>query len=78
MAVATLEDGLGSLEVVVFPKTYERCGDLLASDRILLVSGRLDKDEETARLVADEIRLIEALDESVGKTKYYICWDTLI
>ena len=68
MAVATLEDGLGSLEVVVFPKTYERCGDLLASDRILLVSGRLDKDEETARLVADEIRLIEALDESVGKT----------
>ena len=68
MAVATLEDGLGSLEVVVFPKTFERYGDLLDSERILLVSGNLEKDEETARLVADEIRLIETLHESVGKT----------
>ena len=68
MAVLTLDDRDGSLEVVVFPKTYERCGTVLAADRLVLVSGKLDKDEETARLMADDIRPIESLSGSVGRT----------
>ena len=68
MAVLTLEDRGGSLEVVVFPKTYERCAPALASDRLVLVTGKLDKDEETARLMADEVRPIETLTGSVGRT----------
>ena len=61
MAVLTLEDRDGSLEVVVFPKTYERCAPVLVADRLVLVTGKLDKDEETARLMADEVRPIESL-----------------
>ena len=68
MAVLTLEDRDGSLEVVVFPKTYERCAPALTPDRLVLVTGKLDKDEETARLMADEIRPIESLAGSVGRT----------
>ena len=68
MAVLTLEDRGGSLEVVVFPKTYERCAAVLAPDRLVLVTGKLDKDEETARLMADDVRPIEALTESVERT----------
>jgi DNA polymerase-3 subunit alpha len=68
MAVLSLEDRGGSLEVVVFPKVYERCGTILAPDRMVLVSGKLDKDEETARLMADDVRPIENLSVSVGKT----------
>jgi DNA polymerase-3 subunit alpha len=68
MAVGTLEDGLGSLEVVVFPKVYERCGNFLAPDRLVLVAGKLDRDEEATRLLVDSIRPIESLNESVGKT----------
>ena len=68
MAVLTLEDRGGSLEVVVFPKTYERCAPVLAPDRLVLVTGKLDKDEETARLMADEVRPIETLTGSVGRT----------
>ena len=68
MAVLTLEDLGGSLEVVVFPKTYEKCATALAADRLVLVSGKLDKDEETARIMADDVRPIESLDTSVGKT----------
>jgi len=68
MAVLTLEDRGGSLEVVVFPKTYERCATVLAVDRLVLVAGKLDKDEETARIMADDIRPIESLDTSVGRT----------
>ena len=68
MAVLTLEDRGGSLEVVVFPKTYERCATVLAADRLVLVAGKLDKDEETARIMADDIRPIESLDTSVVRT----------
>ena len=69
MAVLTLEDRDGSLEVVVFPKTYERCAPVLAADRLVLVTGKLDKDDETARLVADEVRPIETLSGgSAGRT----------
>ena len=68
MAVLTLEDRAGSMEVVVFPKTYERCASVLAPDRLVLVSGKLDKDEETARLMADTVQPIETLTGSVGRT----------
>ena len=67
MAVLTLEDRDGSLEVVVFPKAYERCAPVLVADRLVLVTGKLDKDEETARLMADEVRPIETLT-AVGRT----------
>ena len=68
MAVFTLEDRTGSIEVVVFPKTYERCGDALAADRLVVVSGRLDRDEEAPRLMAEDVRRIESLSGAVGRT----------
>ncbi len=68
MAVLTLEDREGTLEVVVFPKTYEKCATALAVDRLVLVNGKLDNDEETARVLADDVRPIETLAGSVGRT----------
>ena len=68
MAVFALEDRTGSIEVVVFPKTYERCGAVLAPDRLVVVSGRLDRDEEVPRLMAEDVRPIESLSGSVGRT----------
>ena len=68
MAVFTLEDRTGSIEVVVFPKTWERCGDVLAADRLVVVSGRLDRDEEAPRLMAEDVRPIESLAGAVGRT----------
>ena len=68
MAVFMLEDRTGSIEVVVFPKTYERYSDVLAADRLVVVSGRLDRDEEAPRLMAEEVRPIESLAGSVGRT----------
>ena len=68
MAVLTLEDRGGSLEVVVFPKTYERCAAALAPERLVLVTGRLDQDEESARLLADRVRPVDSLSESGQRT----------
>ena len=53
MAVATLEDLQGTLEVVVFPRMYATSGATFAEGAILLVAGRVDHRGEDASLLAD-------------------------
>ena len=63
MAVFMLDDVAGSVEVVVFPETFGKHGSLIEADAMLLVRGKLEKDEESARLVATELMPIAALKE---------------
>ena len=63
MAVFQLEDVGGSLEVVVFPETFARHAALIEADAMLLVRGKFEKDEESARLVASELQPISLLKE---------------
>jgi DNA polymerase III subunit alpha len=63
MAVFMLDDIAGSLEIVVFPETFGRHGSLIEADAMLLVRGKLEKDEESARIVATELLPIAALKE---------------
>ena len=55
MAVVTLEDLQGTLEVVVFPKTYEETIGTWRDGAILLVAGRVDHRGEEASLLADSV-----------------------
>ena len=55
MAVATLEDLQGTLEVVVFPRMYGQSGSTFAEGAILLVAGRVDHRGEEASLLADAV-----------------------
>jgi hypothetical protein len=55
MAVATLEDLQGTLEVVVFPRMYVTNGATFAEGTILLVAGRVDHRGEEASLLADAV-----------------------
>jgi len=55
MAVVTLEDLEGAIEVVVFPDTYSRCGDKLTQDAALLVGGEINCREKQVSLQAIEI-----------------------
>jgi DNA polymerase III subunit alpha len=54
-ALASLEDLEGAIEVLFFPSTYEACGIHLAEDAVVLVRGRLDKHEDTPRLIAMDV-----------------------
>jgi DNA polymerase-3 subunit alpha len=60
MAVATLEDLQGSLEVVVFPKVFEETGPTWVDDAILLVAGRVDHKGDETVLLADSVWTWEA------------------
>ena len=63
MAVFMLEDTAGSLEVVVFPETFAKHAALIEADAMLLVRGKFEKDDESARIVATELLPIAALRE---------------
>jgi DNA polymerase III subunit alpha len=63
MCVFMLDDIAGSIEVVVFPETFGKHGALVEADAMLLVRGKFEKDDESARLVATELLPIAALKE---------------
>jgi DNA polymerase-3 subunit alpha len=67
MAVFTLEDVSGGVEVVVFPEAFQKFGALIENDAMLVVRGKLEKDEESARLVASDILAVAALAERIGR-----------
>ncbi|WP_130014693.1 DNA polymerase III subunit alpha [Serinicoccus sediminis] len=55
-ARATVEDMAGSLDVVFWPKTYMTISTMLAEDTVVVVKGRLKKDDST-ELMANEMTL---------------------
>ena len=63
MAVFMLDDVAGAVEVVVFPETFGKHGSLIEADAMLLVRGKFEKDDESARLVATELMPMVALKE---------------
>ncbi|MEW6723454.1 MAG: DNA polymerase III subunit alpha [Bacillota bacterium] len=58
MAFLTLEDVVGQVEVVVFPKTYSRCLDTIESDGPVLVFGRLNHQDEEVKILAERLELL--------------------
>ncbi|HEX2385614.1 MAG TPA: OB-fold nucleic acid binding domain-containing protein, partial [Candidatus Binatia bacterium] len=54
-----LEDKSGFIEVIVWPETYKRCGETLASDDPILVVGKMDVGEERVQIIANDITPLE-------------------
>ncbi|MTA74845.1 MAG: DNA polymerase III subunit alpha, partial [Actinobacteria bacterium] len=64
MAVFTLEDLQGVVEVMVFPRTMTEIGHLLAEDAVVLIGGRVDKRDDTPKLIATDIEIFDAMPET--------------
>ncbi len=67
MAFVRIEDLHGSVEAVVFSDLYNKHRDLLVSDRIVVISGRVDRGDEATKIVADKITPLEDASEVVVK-----------
>ncbi len=61
MAVFELEDLQSSVEVMVFPKTMAKIGHLLEDDTIVIVKGRVDRRDDQAKLMAQEVEVVTDL-----------------
>ncbi|MEV4133335.1 DNA polymerase III subunit alpha [Dactylosporangium sp. NPDC049742] len=56
-ASASLEDLGGAVEALFFPNTYELVGQYIAEDAIVVVKGRVDRRDETPRLMAMDLSM---------------------
>lgn len=88
MAFITVEDVYGGIEVVLFPKVYDRYKDKLEIESIVEISGRLQlRDGEKPAIALDKIKIFDdgngeeektpaapaATAEKVKTPKEYLC-----
>ena len=72
MAILSLQDLTGTIDVLLFARAYERYSSLLEEDRVVIVKGRLNIEaedsntddqqsdaSETAKIICSEIELVE-------------------
>ena len=65
MAFVTLEDLYGTVEVILFPRDYQKYRDLLVMDTDVYVRGRASVSEETGKLVAELVLSMDQLPKEV-------------
>jgi DNA polymerase-3 subunit alpha len=71
MAFVTIEDLGGSIEVIVFAKLYARVRDILEEDRAIVVQGTVENEENSARLLAEQLVPIEKVEEKWTATIHF-------
>ena len=67
MAVFTLEDSAAGVEVIAFPEAYQRSAALIETGTLVLVRGKLERDDESVRVLAAEILPIESVRERLAR-----------
>ena len=66
MAFLTLEDLVGSIEVVVFPRDYEKNSAKLIEDAKVFITGRVSAEEDKdAKLICEQITFFEDIPRHV-------------
>ncbi len=65
MAILTLEDLQGDVEVVLFPKQLEKFAHLLEVDTIIFIKGKVDVSREKANILCDEVIGIDEVSEKL-------------
>ena len=67
MAYCTLEDLTGSIEVLVFPKTLQKFHSIIETDRIVLMTGRINLQEDNPKFFAEDISLLNLPERKTPK-----------
>lgn len=66
MAFITLEDLFGVVEVIIFPKDYDKFKALLEQDQKIFVRGKVTVEEEkAAKLICQDIILFDSIPQEV-------------
>src|SRR5512138_441637 len=74
MGFVTIEDIQGNIELVLFPRTWEKAREQLAAGQIIIVEGKVDTNSAPPKVLVDTVRseinvtmsAEEALSESSG------------
>jgi DNA polymerase-3 subunit alpha len=74
MAFVTLEDMVGQVEVVIFPRDYDKYRDKLYEDNKIFVRGRASVTEEEAKLILSELTTFEEAVNAASKKPREEIW----
>ncbi len=67
MAVFTIEDASGNVEVIAFPEAFQRSAGLVEVGTLVLVRGKLERDDESTRILASEIVPLDTVRERLAR-----------
>jgi DNA polymerase-3 subunit alpha len=67
MAVIMVEDAHGTVEVVIFPEAFGKCGSVLDVGAMVVVKGKVEVDDESIRMTADEVMPIETMRQKMSR-----------
>lgn len=65
MCFVTLEDFTGQIEVVVFPRVFNKVSRLLAPDMAVVIFGRLSVNDEGSKVLVQDIKPLDAVENAV-------------
>ena len=75
MGFVTMEDVQGNIELVLFPKTWQKTHDLLKVGQIVIVEGKADTGSTPPKILVDEIRteikILEPLSASTKPSSFF-------
>jgi DNA polymerase-3 subunit alpha len=75
MGFVTLEDVQGNIELVVFPKTWDKSWELFEVDKVVLVDGKIDAQSGDPKVLVDsvttDITTIRSAEQNPARGKDY-------
>lgn len=66
MAFVVIEDFYGVIETILFPKIYATVSHLIMEDQIVVVDGKLQRDESAVKILADSVILLDQAEEKLA------------
>jgi len=76
MCVVKLEDMYGTVNVTVFPKTYEQTTELWVEDTVVVVRGEVQVRRDEAGILCNSAQPLQAADEEMNRKQHHV-WITL-
>lgn len=61
MAIATIEDMHGKIDVMVWPKVYAEYSSLVKQDAIVFIKGRIEWEEDQPKLISQEFYSVQSV-----------------
>lgn len=75
MCIVELEDMFGSINVTVFPRTYNENIDLWVEDAVVIVNGEVQVRREP-EIICNSVSQVRAVEEEMNRKQYHV-WLTI-
>jgi len=78
MAVLTLEDITGTISVVLFPRTWGECREMVDQDAVIIVRGKADTTRGDLQVIADSVtqnfELVAPVEQTPSAADLRLSW----